>query len=484
MGCVFNTIESIIGFFWRTLVQRLPSKVREDGDIVAGASSRRIAMRRRPGMRAMAWIVALALPLTAPVGCKKELAPGNDAKTITLQVWGHAGREAERATIEQQIQSFNSVHEDLRCELTLLPEGAYNAQVQAAALAGELPDVLEFDGPYVYNYVWQGHLLPLDEYISSELRDNLLRSIIEQGTYRDKLWSVGQYDSGLALFARKSMLKAVEARIPPSPDDAWTVDEFESILGQLADNDDDGAVLDLKLNYRGEWFTYAFSPTLWSAGGGLINRDDYASAKDALNGAASVDAMHHIQSWILSSGYVDPNVDDYAFVGGRVALSWVGHWEYRRYADAFGDDLMLIPLPDFGDGSRTGQGSWNWGITRNCAQPRAAMRFIEHLLADENVLAMTSLNDAVPGTRSAAAKSSLHQEGGALHLYVEQLQSGHAVPRPRTPAYPVITSVFRQAFDDIRHGADVRTVLDAAAEEIDLDIRDNEGYVSMPEDGV
>ena len=418
-----------------------------------------------------AWCAALA-------ACKQE-QPQNPAaeSVLRLQAWAHAGREAERRVIERQVRAFNRQPLTADIELTLLPEGEYNAQVQAAALADGLPDLLEFDGPFVYNYVWQGHLLPLEDYVSQELRENLLPSIIAQGTYRGRLWSLGQYDSGLALFGHRSMLERIAARIPAGPDTAWTADEFAEVLRRLARQDADGQVLDLKLNYRGEWYTYAFAPVLWSAGAGLIDRPGCRSATGTLNGPAAIAALQRVQAWIGRRGCVDPNVDDYAFVGRRVALSWVGHWEYARYAEACGDDLLLIPLPDFGTGTVTGQGSWNWGLTRRCRDPRAAMRFLEYLLADEQVLEMTRANHAVPATRSAVARSALHREGGALHLYVRQLAEGWARPRPQTPAYPVMTSVFQQAFDDLRHGADVSSVLDRAAAEIDRDIRDNQGYL-------
>jgi multiple sugar transport system substrate-binding protein len=40
----------------------------------------------------------------------------------------------------------------------------------------------------------------------------------------------------------------------------------------------------------------------------------------------------------------------------------------------------------------------------------------------------------------------------------------------------VITSVFQQAFHDMRNGADVQVTLDRAAAVIDQDIADNKGY--------
>lgn len=60
-----------------------------------------------------------------------------------------------------------------------------------------------------------------------------------------------------------------------------------------------------------------------------------------------------------------------------------------------------MPLPNFDRGSKTGQGSWNWGITTNCRNPQNAMQFWEFLLQTDEVLAMTNANGAVPGTKQA-----------------------------------------------------------------------------------
>jgi len=427
--------------------------------------------------RAVAHTLALLAAIAVLVGaCGQDKGDsGRKDQRIEIKAWVHSGRAAERDTIKDQVARFNRSQERVHVTLTVIPEGSYNAQVQAAALAGELPDVLEFDGPFLYNYIWEGHLVPIGDYLPRDLKADLLPSIVKQGTYRGRLYSVGVYDSGLGLYARRSLLEAVGARIPAGPGDAWSVPEFEGVLQNLADHDPDGRVLDLKLNYRHEWYTYAFSPPVESAGGDLIDRSDFQSAAGVLNGPAAVGAMTRIQAWI-DKGLVDPDVDDNAFVGGRVALSWAGHWEYRRYAKAYGKDLVVLPLPDFGHGTRTGQGSWNWGITRYAKRPRAAAAFIEFLLRPDEVLKMCDANAAVPATREAVERSKLYGPGGPLRLFADQLLNGYGVARPRTPAYPVITSAFQQAFEDIRNGAGVKPSLDKAVAAIDRDIRDNDGY--------
>ncbi|HEY9887260.1 MAG TPA: extracellular solute-binding protein [Candidatus Obscuribacterales bacterium] len=423
------------------------------------------------------WLsVVTALVLLLAHGC---LPPsGHQEAGNRLAVWAHAGTEAERQVLEQQVLRFNQSQPDHAIALTFLPEGSYNAQVQAAAISGDLPDVLEFDGPFVYNYVWQRNLIALDDLMPPARRQDLLPSVVQQGTYDGRLYSVGTFDSGLGLYGDRRQLMAANIRIPQGNGDAWTVAEFQAALAALAANDPDGQVLDLKLNYRGEWFTYGFSPIIQSAGGDLIDRNGYRSASGEVNGPAAIAAMSALQSW-LQAGYVDPNIDDAAFTNGRVALSWVGHWVYPSYAEALGNDLVVLPLPDFGTGSKTGQGSWNWGITTNCQAPTVAMQFLEFLLQTDEVLAITRANGAVPATQSAIAQSPLYAEGGPLRLFATQLLSGQSVPRPRTPAYPVITSVFQQAFDDIRHGTDVATALDKAAAVINQDLEDNQGYPSV-----
>jgi len=415
-------------------------------------------------------LAALALLLACSGGCGGQAEPAG-----VVSVWAHAGRAVERNTLEQQVAEYNARSRTDRVKLTFIPEGSYNGQVQAAALAGDLPDVLEFDGPYLYTYVWQGRLRPLDALLPETLRDGLLPSIIAQGTYRGHLYSVGTFDSGLGLWGDRRALEQAGVRIPKGPADAWTSSEFDNVLAALAARDPDGAVLDLKLNYPDEWFTYAFSPLIESAGGDLIDRNAYRTAEGVLNGPAAVRAMRRIQGW-FRSGYVDPNLDDAAFVQRRVALAWGGHWNYPRYHKALGNDLVLLPLPRFGPRMVTGEGSWSWGITRRCRRPEAAARFLRYLLQPDQVLAISEANGGVPATRAAIARSPLYGPHSPLRLFAEQLREGYAVPRPRTPAYPTISAAFAQAFRAVRNGVAPKRALDRAVQMIDRDIRDNHGY--------
>jgi len=305
-----------------------------------------------------------------------------------------------------------------------------------------------------------------------------LPSLIAQGTYADKIYAIGQYDSGLALAGRKSLLEKAGVRIPKSIDDAWTFEEFNDALKKVKALPGMAYSVDLKLNYgAGEWYSYAFGPILWGFGGDFIDRSTYKSAEGVLNGPDAVAAMTWFQN-LFKEGYATATPpDDNEFVNGKAALGWVGHWITNSYFTAFGDDVVIIPMPQFGKKQATGMGSWAWSITSSCPAPDAAWEYLNFILQPDEILAITETNGAVPGRFSALQKSDLFKEGGRLNVFVQQLESGIAIPRPITPGYPAMTVAFYTALDNIIKGADVQKELDTATDKIDQDINDHNGYV-------
>ncbi|ANS64474.1 extracellular solute-binding protein [Streptomyces lincolnensis] len=400
--------------------------------------------------------------------------------TAHITVWFHAGPSGEYSTLRRQVEDFNKAQEQVRVELVTLPEQRpYNELVLSAAASGDLPDLLDFDGPRLYSYAWSGELRPMDSCVSDSLRDDLLPSIRRQGTYAGRLYGVGTFDSGMGLYVRPSVLKAAGVRVPRGIDDAWTAEELTGILRTLRDKGHP-TPLDLGLVHTrpgGEWATYGFAPALWSAGGDLIEPGTFRTADGFLNGPESVGALTTLQNWVRE-GLVEPGKGDQrAFLDGRSVMSWTGHWWYPDYSKAFPDDVAIVPLPDFGEGTVTGMGSWQWGIPVGDADGDAVRRFLDYLLTPEQVHRMTTANGAVPATNSAVKLSSKYRRGGAEHLFIEQLRNGVARPRPQTPAYPAITDAFAEAFRKIMiDRAPVRATLDEAVEAIDKDLAAHDGY--------
>jgi len=447
--------------------------------------------RRRP-VRLRRQIVALAscLALVGIAACGQQdrqsssptdsTCDGKLSGTIPTYItaWFHdSGANTDEAQIlREQVSAFNATEQQVQVKLITLPVGDYAQQVQAAAAHGGLPDLLDFDGPNLYNYAWSGKLKPIDSCVSKSLREDLLPSIIEQGSYANRQWGVGTFDSGLGLYVRPSILMKAGIRIPSSPADAWTADEFTTVLQRLRQAGFERP-LDLQLNEPNpEWYTYGFAPAVWSAGGDLIDRTDYRTVDGFLNGPGAVNAFTIMQRW-FTQGYVDPNATGDAFEESRSPISWIGHWFYDRYSKAFPGDIRIVPLPNFGERTATDSGSWQWGITSNATDGDAVWRFLQFLLRPAEVLRMTRANGAIPATRSAVRISPDFAAGGPKHLYIEQLEDGVARSRPQTPAYPALSAAFARAFNDaVVQERPVGASLDAAARRVERDLSEHQYY--------
>ena len=436
---------------------------------------------RRTGLTALALLPLAALAACGGGGGGNDTSAEKGSGKGTISVWAHQGQASEAAALQNAVKSFNSSQKEIKAELKLIPEKDYTKTITATD-ASELPDVLEFDGPTMANFVFNSKLAPVDGHVSAKTLSNATDAIKAQGEIDGKHYGLGMFDAGLGMYANKKLLDAAGVKYPKSADDAWTAEEFGKALKALKGKDSDGKVLDISEQYglASEWGTFGFSPIVWSAGGGLLKD---GKAAGALDSPKVVSAMKTFQSW---KPYVDANTDGNAFAKGKVALSWVGHWNYPAYSEALGDDLAVLPLPDFGNGPKTGQGSWAWGIGAKSKNGKAAGTFLDYLLNDTNVGAMTKANGAVPATRSALAKSELYKKGGPLQLFADQLAkpcgdsdisaSCVAVTRPVTAGYPTVTAKFNTALNSIYGGADPKEALQKAARAIDRDFTDNAGY--------
>ncbi len=427
-------------------------------------------MNRRSLATIVSASTASALVLT---GCGQagQGDQGGGDGPVRLTMWTHsAGNPAELEVYEQIIADFNESQDDYEVVTEAFPQGAYNDAIVAAAAANDLPCLLDMDGPIVPNWAWAGYIQPLE--LPTEITDALLPTAV--GSYQDEIYSAGYWDAALSIFARESVLQENGIRIPTA-DDPWTIDEFDSALATLKDAGYD-TPLDIGAEDTGEWWPYAYSPMLQSAGGDLINRDTMLSAEGVLNGPEAVEFFTWFQDafakgWTSSGG----TVGNEEFNNDEVALSYTGVWNALDSLEAAGDDLLILPPPDFGNGPKIGGASWQWGISSTCNSPDGARAYLEFSFQDEYITAFSDKQVVIPATEGAVEASEYFGPDGDLQPFVE-LSQQFAVPRPETPAYPVISSTFEKAAKDIMNGADVQQALDNAVAEIDANIESNDGY--------
>lgn len=392
-----------------------------------------------------------------------------------LSLWYHgAGNDAERSVLVSIIDDFNASQSDYVVVLEEFPQESYNESVTAAGLSGDLPDIIDVDGPVMPNWAWSGFLQPLD--IDESLLENYLPGAL--GYWEGDLYSVGLWDAAKAIFARQSVLEANGIRIP-TLDEPWTLEEFDAALVTLQETGEYDFAFDPGMAWTGEWYPYAFSPFLQSFGGDLIDRETYLSAEGVLNGDEAVAFGEWWQSLYdreLAPGTSQDGADrETGFIDGRYAIQWNGNWAALGALDAFGDDMLFLPAPDFGNGSVIGAASWQFGVAATSENPEGANAFIEFALQDQYLADFSVATGLIPATTSAADLTENYTEGGPLAVFYG-LSEAQGLIRPPTPGYVVMALEFEKAMADIANGADVLDSLDAAVDAIESDIEANSGY--------
>ena len=82
--------------------------------------------------------------------CDGKLS-GSRPTYITASFHDSGVNTKEAQILRDQVSAFNATEQQVQVKLITLPVGDYARQVQAAAAHGSLPDLLDFDGPNLYN---------------------------------------------------------------------------------------------------------------------------------------------------------------------------------------------------------------------------------------------------------------------------------------------------------------------------------------------
>jgi len=392
----------------------------------------------------------------------------------TLSMWYHgAGNQTEKDLLMQIVNDFNNSQSDYAVEVQDFPQESYNDSVTAAALAGNLPDIIDVDGPIMPNWAWSGYLAPLS--ISQDVLDKMLPGAI--GSWNGEVYSVGLWDAACAIYARKSDLEENGIRIP-TLDNPWTKSEFDNILATLDSTGKYDYVFDVGMAWTGEWYAYAFGPMMQSFGGDLFDTSN-GKADGMINGDAAIEFGEWWQS-LMNNGYAPGTSQDggdreTGFLDGKYALQLNGNWAAVPAIEQLGDDMLFLPSVDFGNGPKIGAASWQFGVSKSSKNQEGANAFIEFMLQDQYLAAFSDGIGLIPPTAQSAAMSEKYRPGGPLEVFFE-LSEAQATLRAVTPGYVVASKEFEKAIADISNGADVADALDAAADAIDADVAKNNGY--------
>ncbi len=348
-------------------------------------------------------------------------------------------------------------------------------------------DLVSIDQPSLGQYVTQGWVRPLDEFMEdsslpSLAIDDLIPVLRKACSEWDgKLYAIPMGSYGSLLAYRTDVLSAAGLQQPIS------FAEFKASAQKVNSPPElYGIAL---FAHEGEYITADVAPFLWSWGSGLINGSDvnlsnkpmFRAAWDTPEGIAALE----FYASIYTEGLTPPDTLEFdheryikAFQSGKVAIGImpaegiglpmedpavskvVGKIAYATLPKLRKADGTIIP-------PRAGLGAHSLAINRHSKHPREAYLVLQ-FLTGKNIGHEYIDKGGRPFRISHFSKDAV-----AKFPYLEPIRVGMKTGRyrPNIPEYPAVSKIFYTAFHSaLKYGAPVADVMRAAAHKANEDI--------------
>jgi len=251
---------------------------------------------------AMLLVLAMALSLVA-CGGGETASDGVVLDVVIAQYTDHTAEWwAEFET------TFEAANEDIDLNIEVISWNDITAQISSRIQTGEQPDILNIS-PFS-TYVGDDLLVPVDEYVSETVKNNIIPSFYEANTVDGTVWALPILASVRCMFVNTDIVEEIPT----------TWDEVMAACEDVKQNHP--GITPWGLDISTDEGQAAFAYYSWNFGGGFVDENgDWA-----LNSEENVKALEFIAE-LYNSGYCNANpttdtrypLQD-AFSAGKMAM--------------------------------------------------------------------------------------------------------------------------------------------------------------------
>lgn len=435
-------------------------------------------MKKRIIAALMAGVLMISLTGFQKSTPKPGSIAGYDKGEQYLSIWVHSIEDTDEGRCYREaVNAFNKAYDGKYfADIEFIPRndsgGGYSDKINASVMSGDLPDVLTVDGPNIAAYAENGIIQPLAKMTEKE-KSVYLKSIIEQGTYNNKLYALGAMESSVGLYYNKEILDEAGIQVPDA-DHPWTQSQFLEVLKKLKPIMDkkNGYALDMTFPV-GEATIYYYAPFFWSNGGDLTDKTGL-TVDGIFNSKQNIKTVSYFKT-LLKQKYMSKVPIDSLFESGRAAFKIDGAWEvntlYTSYPDVSFGVAPYVVGDEWNGEQYAPTGSWAFAASSKTKHIKGATELVKWMSGVESGKRLWEKSKSFPSTYEAYESIDVFKKDkNYKELYYQLSKYGH--PRPKTPAYPQVSTSFQQVLENsVLSGYDAKEQLDKSVERIDAKLK-------------
>ncbi|HEX7003853.1 MAG TPA: sugar ABC transporter substrate-binding protein [Trueperaceae bacterium] len=370
-------------------------------------------------------------------------------------------------------EEFEKLHPNVNVEYEIVPNQGFGEKVATAIFAGNAPDVLK-DLQWDPDWVRQGLLAPIDEYLTEEDREDFIDYTLEEGLIDGKhyIWPWNNSNNGMGstLLLNPEIFEERGVEMPELPYREWTIEEFLDKAQQLTfDRDGDGTT-DVYAITLAAQDTENMLAWLHRFGARLINEE---GTEFVLNSPEGVEGLQLMVDMIYEYEIAPRGAEGLGVYDtinnlhqGRAAMGYGGIYEIGRIARYINSGELEEPIkvviapyphdPEVGPVAYRTSGGFLVFQQDDPERQRMAMELARFITNKENIAlledllyitARKSVNDQLSFERTQAYTENIQQQ---VEVYENAISYGIPYYGPSSidvsPALDFLTAALQAAF--------------------------------------
>jgi multiple sugar transport system substrate-binding protein len=386
-----------------------------------------------------------------------------DGKTQLNILWW--GSQTRHELTTQMLEKFQEENPDIEVVMDYSDWDGYWTKLPAQVAGGQTPDVFQMDYAKLAQYVENGVMAPLDDYVADGSLDlsNVAQSVIDSGSIDGKLYAVSTGTNAPVMLYRKDILDDLGIELPMNP----TMSEYTDISKKVYE----------ATGLRDTFVTSCSADNLRfrlrNYGMNLYNDDASALGFD--------DPKYIVDMWQLA---LDAQNEGWGLMIGEetattafdsmVMDSWSRYQnsnELQAYRDATGKDISMVMIPNTDDATASAtylKPAMFWCVAADSDVKDAAVRFINYFTNDTSCYDIIGIERAVPISSEmreyvAPTLDEVGKQVVEFVDYVSQPNMASPLMNPDPAKHSEISDLLSQYSDQVRYGE--ITDLPAAAQQ-------------------
>lgn len=257
--------------------------------------------------------------------------------------------------IQAMVDDFAATYQGapVEAEVVVFEQNQYDDAVVGSFDTAKAPDVLYGDYFNMSTYIHTGRVVPLDDIITTAIRDDIFDHLWEMSTIEGRVYMMPYLSRQNVLAYNKQMFRdaGLERSIADGEITAWSLDEWTEILDALAASLPEGSFPMMMYAGSSQGDTHIMT-LLRSAGSSFFDEDGHFN----LSTPEGIAALRWIQDGV-GRGWFPPHAENLEiedcsslFKNNQLGIYMVNNASIGRYGDTIG--LVNFPGPD-ADGCAT-----------------------------------------------------------------------------------------------------------------------------------